>query len=269
MITGDRALATKNRAAWASGDYSSVATELFASLGPALVGAVRIRPGDYVLDVAAGSGNAAIAAAEVGARVVASDLTPELRQRGQTIAAERGVSLSWRQADAEALPFTDSEFDAVISCVGVMFAPHHQRAADELVRVCKAGGRIGLVSWTPEGFFGQMLAMLNATLRTPLPEVQAPPLWGRKNYVRQLLGERVGDLVVRRRMLTVDRFASGAKFRHFVKAYFGPAITVYRNIVGDPERIWALDAELAILSQHYLADAAMQWEYLLVTARKR
>lgn len=122
----DRALKTKHRAMWAMGNYPSVVTDVVAPLGPILVDAAGIQPGDLVLDVAAGSGNAAIPAARAGARVIASDLTPELLETGQKLAAEAGVQLTWETADAEALSYGDSEFDAVLSCLGVMFAPHHQ-----------------------------------------------------------------------------------------------------------------------------------------------
>jgi ubiquinone/menaquinone biosynthesis C-methylase UbiE len=123
-----------------------LAADLLLELGETLVEACGIGSGDRVLDIGAGSGNAAIAAAEAGASVVASDLTPEMFETGRARAAERGVELEWRMADAEALPFADGEFVAVLSCLGVMFAPHHQAAADELIRVCRPGGRIGLIS---------------------------------------------------------------------------------------------------------------------------
>ena len=131
----DRALKAKHRKVWASGDYPTLAHDLIWTLGPVLVDAGNIHSGQLVLDVAAGSGNVAIPAAERGANVVASDLTPELFDAGRRAAAERGVEIDWREADAEALPFPDGAFDAVLSCVGVMFAPHHQASADELVRV--------------------------------------------------------------------------------------------------------------------------------------
>ena len=142
----DRALKARHRAMWALGDYPALASDLIAELGPALVQAAGIRSGDRVLDVAAGAGNVAIPAALAGARVVASDLTPQLFDAGRRQAAERGAELEWREADAEALPFGDGEFDAVLSCVGVMFAPPHPAAADELVPVCRPGGTIGLDS---------------------------------------------------------------------------------------------------------------------------
>jgi ubiquinone/menaquinone biosynthesis C-methylase UbiE len=141
----DQALKNKHRAMWAAGDYPAVAAEVIPSLGPVLVVSSGVRAGQRVLDVAAGTGNAAIPAALTGADVVASDLTPELLDTGRRLAAEAGVELRWEQADAEALPYADGEFDAVLSCVGVMFAPHHQAPADELVRVTRPGGTIGLL----------------------------------------------------------------------------------------------------------------------------
>lgn len=138
-VEADRALKARHRAVWSMGDYPAIAADLVSDLGPLLVRAAGVRHGDQVLDVAAGSGNAAIPAALAGAQVVASDLTPELFDAGRRKAAERGVELEWREADAEALPFDDDAFDRVLSCIGVMFAPHHQPAADELVRVCRPG----------------------------------------------------------------------------------------------------------------------------------
>ena len=145
---------------WASGHYENVATDLISELGPTLVEATQIHEGDLVLDIAAGSGNVAIPAARTGARVIASDLTPELLEEGTRQAAAAGVVLEWQVADAEHLPYDDDEFDVAVSAVGIMFAPHHQEAADELVRVVAPGGRIGLASWTPQGFIGQMFATM-------------------------------------------------------------------------------------------------------------
>ena len=165
----DRELKAKHRALWASGDYPAVAAELIPALGPELVRAAGIRPGDRVFDVAAGSGNAAIPAAEAGGIVTASDLTPELFDAGRRIAAQRGVELEWVEADAEAMPFADNSFDVVTSCVGVMFAPHHQAAADELIRVVRPGGTIALINWTPEGFIGNLFKTMKPYARRPRP----------------------------------------------------------------------------------------------------
>jgi SAM-dependent methyltransferase len=260
----------KHRALWALGDYATVAAEVVAPLGPVLVRASEIAVGDRVLDVAAGSGNVAIPAALAGADVIASDLVPELLERGAALADSRRVRVAWREANAEALPFDDGEFDAVLSCVGVMFAPHHERAAGELVRVCRPGGRIGLISWTAEGFIGRMFATMKSYVPAPPPDVQAPPLWGSADHVRGLLGDGVTEFVAQRGALTVDRFGGGAEFRDFFKAYYGPTVSAYRGIAGEPDRVAALDAELAALGDRYLAGSStMEWEYLLVTARRR
>lgn len=265
----DPELAAKHRAMWASGDYPAIVTDVVASLGPVLVEATGIGPADRVLDVAAGTGSVAIPAAQTGASVVASDLTPELLAAGQAIAAELGVTLEWRDANAEELPFADRKFDAVLSSIGVMFAPHHQPAADEMVRVCKPGGRIGVISWTPEGFIGQMFATMKPFVAPPPPGAQPPPLWGNEDHVRTLLSDRVGEFSARRAALDVSCFPTGAAFRDYFKANYGPTISAYRNIEHDPERVTALDAALASLGDRYLAGSShMEWEYLLVTARK-
>ncbi|HEX2902123.1 MAG TPA: class I SAM-dependent methyltransferase [Jatrophihabitans sp.] len=160
---------SKHRAMWALGDYDRVAVEVVGGLGPALVAAAGIGPGHQVLDVAAGSGNASIPAAETGATVLATDLTPELLETGRQRTEHRGLALSWQEADAEHLPFTDDRFDITLSCVGVMFAPFHQPVADELVRVTRPGGRIALINWTPEGFIGQVFAAMKPYAAPPPP----------------------------------------------------------------------------------------------------
>jgi SAM-dependent methyltransferase len=269
-VVQDRELEAKHRALWALGDYARIASELVAPLGPVLVAAADIGPGDRVLDIAAGTGNASFPAAGTGASVVASDLCPDLLDHGRRLAAERGVNIEWREANAEALPFGDDEFDAVLSCLGVMFAPHHRQAADELVRVCRPGGTIALISWTPEGFVGRLFATMRPYVPAPPPGVQPPPLWGSEDHVRELLGERVTDLVAERRTLTVDRFADGAAFRDYFKANYGPTISAYRAIGDDARRVAALDADLAALGDGALTGSStMEWEYLLVTAHKR
>ncbi len=249
-------VAAKHRTIWASGDYAKLAAELVSPLGPVLVQATAIAAGDRVLDVAAGTGNAAIPAAETGASVIASDLCPELLEQGSRLAAERGVELEWREANAHELPFGDDEFDVVMSCIGVMFAPFHRLAADELVRVCKPGGRIGLISWTPEGHIGQLWAAMKPYAPAPPPGAQPPPLWGQEEHVRALLGDRVTDVVTERRMLAVDHFADGAEFRDYFKNLYGPTIAVYRNIEGDPDRVAALDADIARVGDSVLSDSA-------------
>ena len=265
----DAALKAVHRAMWALGDYPSVASEVIPGLGAALVEAAGVRAGDRVLDVAAGSGNATLPAAAAGARTTASDLTPELLDAGRRLAELRGLDVTWEVADAEALPFLDGAFDRVLSCVGVMFAPHHQASADELVRVCRPGGTIALASWTPAGFIGQMFATMKPYAPPPPPGAQPPPLWGDEAHVRGLFGDRV-TLTAERRTLTVDRFATGAEFRDYFKARYGPTIAVYRNLADAPEKVTALDEALATLGDRALTDGhpVMEWEYLLIRATR-
>ncbi len=263
-------LKARHRAMWASGDYPSVAADVIAALGPALVSATGITAGDRVLDIGAGSGNASIPAAKIGADVIASDLTPELLDTGRAQAESLGVALDWRVADAESLPWGDAEFDAAISCVGIMFAPHHQQSADELVRVLRPGGRVGLLSWTPEGFIGQMFAVMKPYAPPPPAGAQPPPLWGSEEHLAGLFGDRLTEVTTRRETLTVDTFATPEEFRDFFKECYGPTISVYSFLGDDTERAAALDRALVDLAaRHDIGGGTMEWEYLVYTARKR
>lgn len=266
----DAALKAKHRAMWTLGDYPAVAAEIIPELGTVLVDACGISEGDRVLDVGAGSGNAAIPAALTGADVIASDLTPELFDAGRRVAEDRGATLTWQQADAEALPFSDGEFDVVMSSVGVMFAPHHQDSADEMVRVCRSGGTIGNIAWTPAGFIGQLFATMKPFAPPPPPGAQPPPLWGDEDHVRALLGDRVSDVRAERRTVTVEKFRQRGDFRKFFASAYGPTIAVYSSLKDDPERVTALDEALDDLAARFGEGAGdMQWEYLLLTATKR
>lgn len=264
----DRELKARHAKMWALGDYARVAREIVSPLGAVLVDALDITEGERVLDVAAGSGSAAVRAARRGASVVASDLTPELIEAGRTEAPD--VDLTWDVADAESLPYEDDAFDVVMSAIGVMFAPHHQTAADELIRTCRPGGRIGVVSWTPTGTIGQLFATMKQYVPPPPPGASPPPLWGDEDHVRELLGDRVRDLRVQRLTLPVTQFADGAAFRDYFAAHYGPTIAAYAGQAGDPERTEALDRDLAALGErqgsHSDDGFTMQWEYLLVTA---
>lgn len=226
-----------------------------------------------MLDVAAGSGNAAIPAAEAGAIVTASDLTPELFAAGRRIAAERGVELEWVEADAESLPFADGSFDVVMSCVGAMFAPHHQVVADELIRVCRPGGTIGMVNWTPGGFIGNLFATMKPYAPPPPPGAASPPLWGDIDHVVTLFGERVGDLTTRRQTIRMDHCADPADFREYWKRNYGPTIAAYRFNAEHRDRVEALDDDfLAFLREWNGGDEAHAYwdaEYLLVTMTRR
>lgn len=269
----DRELKKKHRAMWASGDYPALADELLLELGAVLVEACGIKPRQRVLDVAAGTGNAAIPAAMMGAKVVATDLTPELFDAGRKEAANRGVSVEWLEGDAEALPFGDEEFDTVMSCIGVMFAPHHQAAADELLRVCKPGGSIGLLCWTPEGFIGQMFTAMKPFAPPPPPGAQPAPLWGSEEHVRDLLGDRVTGIRTRKQNLAVRSFHQPADFVRYFKSHYGPMISVYKSLGEDQDKAKALDQVLTDLADSY-GDAhgdvpfQMEWEFLIFTTRK-
>jgi ubiquinone/menaquinone biosynthesis C-methylase UbiE len=271
LTTADRELKARHRAMWALGDYPALADRVIPDLGAVLVRACGVGPGDRVLDIAAGAGNAAIPAALAGAEVTAADLTPELLAAGRDRAHRRGAALAWREADAEALPFADGEFGVVLSCLGIMFAPHHQASAGELLRVCRPGGTVGLVNWTPDGFVGQMFAVMKPYAPAPPPGTQPPPLWGREEHVRGLLGDRVTDVSTVRQTVTVE-FASPEDFVSCFKRWYGPTVAAYRAIAADAARVAALDTELAALARRHSrgsGSTVMEWEYLLFTARKR
>ncbi|GGL92150.1 class I SAM-dependent methyltransferase [Nakamurella endophytica] len=258
----------KHRAMWAMGDYDALATEVIPELGTTLVAAAGAAAGQRVLDVAAGSGNASLPAAATGAAVTASDLCPELVAIGRRRSTERGLPVDWAEADAERLPYPDDAFDTVLSCVGVMFAPFHQPVADELVRVTRPGGTIALVNWTPTGFIGQLFSTMKQFLPPPPAGASPGPLWGDPVHVRALFGDRVTDVSAEKRLLPVRRFADGPAFRDFFARTYGPTISAYRAVADDPARTAELDTALVDLARrHQRADGAMDWEYLLFTAR--
>ena len=268
----DRALKAKHRALWASGDYPAVAAELIPELGPELVQACGIRAGDRVLDIAAGSGNAAIPAAARGRGCH--------RERPDARAVRRRTSnrrrtrrrVEWVEADAEAMPFADNSFDVVMSSVGAMFAPHHQATADELVRVVRPGGTIGMINWTPEGFIGNLFATMKPYAPPSPPGASPPPLWGDEDHVRRLFGERVTDVTTRRQTVRMDHCATPTEFREYWKRNYGPTIAAYRFNADRPDRVEALDRDfLSFLTDWNRGgpdSAVYNAEYLLVTATK-
>jgi SAM-dependent methyltransferase len=269
----DRELKERHRKMWALGDYPAMARDFLLPLGERLVDAAQIAAGDRVLDVGAGTGNAAIAAAHRGARVVASDLTPELFEDGRARAAEQGVGVDWVQADAEALPFADVEFDVVVSCIGAMFAPHHDATAAELVRVCRPGGTVAMLNWTPEGVIGQLFGAMKPFLPSPPPGASPPPLWGSEDHVRACFGAAVGELAMAREVLPVALADSPAGYRDYFKQRYGPTIVAYRNVAGEPGRTDELDAGLeALFERTDLAapgePARYAFEYLVLAGRR-
>jgi ubiquinone/menaquinone biosynthesis C-methylase UbiE len=222
-------LKAKHRKMWASGDYPDMVETFLLPLGPRLVEFCEIGPGERVLDVAAGTGNAAIPAAAAGATVVASDLTPELLEAGRARAAASGIELEWAEADAHSLPFEDGAFDVVISSIGVMFAPYHEAAANEMVRVAGEDGRIGLLSWTPEGMIGALFRTMGQFMPPPPPGAQPPPLWGSEEHLEKLFGDRVGFEKRERDVLEVTAFERPDDFAEHFKQRYGPTIAARAN----------------------------------------
>lgn len=260
------------RAAWALGDYHRFAKEMVWEGGEVLVQACGITPGLRVLDVAAGTGNTAIRAAEAGAEVVALDLTPENFAAGRREAEQRGVRLEWVEGDAEAIPFDDGEFDVVTSSFGALFAPDHQAVADEMTRVCRPGGTIGMLNFTPEGLISDFFAALAPYLPPPPQGALPPPLWGSEEHVRTLFGDRVSSLTMTRRSY-VERAETPHAYREFFKATFGPVVATYNSLADDPERRAALDRDFldfATRCNTGPAGGAAEYIYecLLVVARR-
>jgi SAM-dependent methyltransferase len=268
----DAELKARHRAMWASGDYPSMVETFLEPLGPRLVSACDIVPGQRVLDVAAGTGNASIPAAAAGADVTASDLTPELLEAGRARAEAAGVKLDWAEADAESLPFEDSSFDVVISAIGVMFAPHHQAAADELVRVCRPGGKIGLLSWTPDGMLGALFATMKPFAPPPPPGAQPPPLWGGEEHLRGLLGDRVEFGTLERDVLEITAFQHPGDYAEHFKQRYGPTIAARANAAkegreGDFDA--ALDQFCDEWNRGSADEARFEMEFLLAVGRRR
>jgi ubiquinone/menaquinone biosynthesis C-methylase UbiE len=260
------------RAMWALGDYHRFARETVWELGAVLVDAAGISGGDRVLDVAAGTGNVAIRAAEAGASVVASDLTPEHFEAGRREAAGRGVELQWVEADAESLPFGDGEFDAVTSSLGAIFAPNHQAVADELVRVCRPGGTIAMVNFTPDGLAGDFFGALAPYMPPPPPEALPPLLWGSEDHVRELFGDRVDSLELSRRSY-VERAASPRAYVELFEETFGPVVAIRAGLADQPDRLEAFDRDFLDFATRADSGAPgaseYRYEYLLVVGRRR
>ena len=272
QTTADAELKARHRAMWASGDYPSMVETFLTPLGPRLVDACEIGTGVRVLDVAAGTGNASIPAAERGAEVTASDLTPELLEAGRARAEAAGVALDWAEADAENLPFGDSSFDVVISAIGVMFAPHHQAAADELVRVCRPGGKIGLLSWTPDGMLGALFATMKPFAPPPPPGAQPPPLWGGEEHLRELFGDRVEFGTLKRDVLEITAFERPGDYAEHFKQRYGPTIAARANAAKEG-REEEFDAALDQFCDEWnrgSADAArFEMEYLVAVGKRQ
>ena len=220
------AVKAKQQATWASGDYAIIGTTL-QIVGETLCEAVDLRSGQRVLDVAAGNGNATLAAARRFADVVSSDYVGTLLQRGRERAEAERLPVEFREADAENLPFPDASFDVVLSTFGVMFTANHPRAASELLRVCRPGGKIGLANWTPEGFIGNLLKTVVKFVPPP-PGVKSPVMWGKKDYLEEIFGREV-TIAAQSRQYTF-RYKSPEHFLDIFRTYYGPTHKAFAAI---------------------------------------
>jgi SAM-dependent methyltransferase len=223
-----------HRATWASGSYASVAERLVDAVPPAhLIERAGIESGMEVLDLAAGTGNVAVRVAQLGAHVTALDLTPELFERGRERAATAGVDVEWVEGDAEALPFEDGRFDRVLSTFGIQFAPRHEVAAREAVRVTRAGGVIGLVNWTPQSHIGQVLKAVGARMPKPPAVASPPPLWGDEAHVRGLLEPHGVAVTGERGLNPFTGFSSAEEWVDYMAANYGPLLKAREKLTPD------------------------------------
>jgi SAM-dependent methyltransferase len=272
LTIADSELKGRHRKMWASGDYPGMVETFLLPLGPRLVEACGIGEGKRVLDVAAGTGNASIPAAQTGAEVTASDLTSELLDAGGERAQEAGVELDWVAADAENLPFDDESFDVVMSSIGAMFAPMHHQVADELVRICRPGGTIGMLNWTPEGMIGALFRAMGPFAPPPPAGAQPPPLWGSEDHVRELFGDRVDLHTLERGMLEVTAFEQPQDYGEHFKSKYGPTIVARANASKDGregEFDAALDAFCDEWNLGTPEQARFEQEYLVVVGTRR
>ena len=236
------ALKTRQMGAWASGDYAVIGTTL-QIVGEQLAEACDLRWDERVLDVAAGNGNATLAAARRGCAVTSTDYVAALLERGAERAHAERLEVTFQVADAEALPFEDASFDAVLSTFGVMFTPDQATAAAELARVCRPGGRIGLANWTPEGFIGQMFKVLGRHIPPPAG-VQPPSLWGVEAHLRTLFGEQAASIKVTPRLFNF-RYRSAAHFIEVFRVWYGPVLKAFAALPADKAQ--ALEQDLTEL----------------------
>ncbi|WP_128000662.1 class I SAM-dependent methyltransferase [Piscinibacter defluvii] len=218
------AIKTRQQAAWSSGDYAVVGTTL-QIVGETLAESMDLRAGQRVLDVAAGNGNASLAAARRWCEVVSTDYVGALLARGRERAAADRLDIEFREADAEQLPFADGAFDAVLSTFGVMFTPNPRRAGAELLRVCRAGGKIGLANWTPDGFIGQLFKTIGRHVAPPAG-VESPALWGTPERIEALFGAQAADITIERRQFTF-RYRSPQHWLEIFRTFYGPVLKAF------------------------------------------
>jgi ubiquinone/menaquinone biosynthesis C-methylase UbiE len=262
------AVKQRQHGAWSSGDYAIVGTTL-QIVGEQLCEALDLRAGSKVLDVAAGNGNATLAAARRWCDVTSTDYVPALLKRGRERAAAEHLTVEFREADAEALPFADASYDVVLSTFGVMFTPDQDKAASELARVCKSGGKIGLANWTPQGFIGQLFKTIGKHLPPPAG-VKSPALWGTTARLAEMFGSEASEIVAEPRMF-VFRYRSPDHWLDVFKSYYGPMLKAFAAL--DETGQAALRRDLmALLGEFNHADdgtVVVHSEYLEIVISKR
>ncbi|MFB6415005.1 MULTISPECIES: class I SAM-dependent methyltransferase [Bradyrhizobium] len=262
------AVKQRQHGAWSSGDYAVVGTTL-QIVGEQLCESLDLRAGSKVLDVAAGNGNATLAAARRWCDVTSTDYVPELLKRGQERAAADHLTVEFREADAEALPFADASYDVVLSTFGVMFTPDQDKAASELARVCKSGGKIGLANWTPQGFIGQLFKTIGKHLPPPAG-VKSPALWGTRARLEEMFASQASDISAEPRMF-VFRYRSPEHWLDVFKTFYGPTLKAFAALDESGQAALRRDL-LALLGEFNHADdgtIVVHSEYLEVVITKR
>ncbi len=257
----------RQQRAWASGDYAMFGVTLLI-MSELLCEAVDLRPGQRILDVATGSGNTALAAARRFCEVTGVDRDPALLEDGRKRASAEGFQIDFRQGDAENLPFSDASFDFVLSTIGAMFAPDQEKAASELLRVCRLGGKIGLANWTPDGFIGQMFRVTSGYAPPP-PGLKPPVLWGTEERLRDLFGDGVASLRAERRAF-VFRYRSFDHWLEVFRTYYGPVTKAFGSLDADRQEAYAADLRSLVAQLNRSGDETMAVpsEYLEVVAVK-
>ena len=248
------AIKARQQSAWSSGDYAVVGTTL-QIVGEQLCEAIDVRAGQKVLDVAAGNGNVSLAAARRGCDVIATDYVPALLEKARERAAAERLQIDCREADAEALPFKDRSFDVVVSTFGVMFTPDQQKAADELMRVCKSGGKIGLANWTPDGFIGQLFKTIGKHLPPPAG-VKSPALWGTPVRINELFGSHASSIKAEPRNF-VFRYRSAQHWLDVFKTYYGPLLKAFAALQTPAQTALASDVIALIERFNRSGDGSM------------
>ena len=262
------AIKAKQQATWSSGDFAVIGTTL-QIVGETLCEAANVRSGEQVLDVAAGNGNATLAAARRFARVTSTDYVPALLEKGAARARAEGLAVDFQVADAEALPFPDGSFDVVLSTFGAMFTPQHTRPATEMLRVLRSGGRIGLANWTPEGFIGQLFKVIGAYLPPPAG-LKSPALWGTEPHIVELFGREATDIRCARRIFNF-RYASAAHWVQVFRDFYGPTHKAFLALDAKAQASLERDI-LALLERLNTAGPAslvVPGEYLEVVVTRR